>query len=136
MKIEEPNNQAVLDTLLGWAMQPDNSALENQAKELVDRHFSDPSLTNSVARLAVIREEVLRLPGLIKFQRQTEADLFSEKRLKEASIGELTHLLKTVCKAINADIAAARDGAQLDKPRFKQPQPSNRRAQLELNQTS
>jgi hypothetical protein len=126
------DDQAVLDTLLGWAMQPDNSVLEAKAKELVDQLFADPSLTFQVAGQATLRERMKGLTGLFKYQQQIEAELFSEKRLKEASTGELSHLWKTVGEAIAVDIELAKEGQRMDRPRFDKPRPVNRRTTLQL----
>ena len=130
MKAQD-DNQAVIDTLIGWAAHPDDAVLEARAKKLIDQLFDDPGLSSQVSLLAAIREQVKRLPGLLKIQRQIEAELFSAKRLKEATTGELGHIWKLVNEQIAAHIAAAREGSEMDKPRFAKPQPS-RRASLQL----
>ena len=65
MKAQD-DNQAVLDTLIGWAAHPDDAVLEARAKKLIDQLFDDPGLSSQVSLLAAIREQVKRLPGLLK----------------------------------------------------------------------
>jgi hypothetical protein len=94
--------------------------------------FADPSLTFQVAAQATLRERMKGLPGLFKFQQQIEAELFSEKRIKEASTGELGHLWKTVREAIAADVEMTQQGTRMERPRFDKPRPVNRRTTLQL----